>query len=173
MKIILPILCCLFLPMCAFADSEAASASRLSLLNFEGFGSMAFQSIPGAGHSFAGGAHYTPNYRLSDLVAIKGIFGAQTFKSTASTGSKVYVVLDYLAAAQLDFFKNISINVGGGAGTDLRSSGKTCAAALLGGQYAFAEKKLLGFFDNTFLTGHYYFNSSKLWVIHYGLGINL
>jgi hypothetical protein len=85
----------------------------------------------------------------------------------------VYVVIDYMAAANLSLLSiPLSFNIGGGAGTDLRSGGKTRVAALWGAEYSFGSAKLFGLFDRAVLDANYYFNSSDLFVIQYGLGIN-
>ena len=148
-----------------------AEIQGMSLASAEGFGSMAFQTVQGAGSSFAGGAHWTPTLGITEMIDAKLMLGGQTFKSTSLTGSKVYVVADYLAAAQLNYLEPFKINAGFGAGTDLRSGGKTRLAVMLGADYPFKEK-LLGLFDRAVVNGHYYFASSSLWIVHYGLGVD-
>jgi hypothetical protein len=163
----------LYLLLSAFvASSTFAATEGVSLVSFEGFGNLAFQDINPGGNSFAGGAHWTPTLEFDPSWAVKGMLGAQMFKSTSTTGKDTYVVLDYLAAGQYRVMPQAAVQLGGGAGTDLRSQGKTRVAVMAGVEYGLGTK-LLGVFDRAVLNGHYYFNSSSLWVIHYGLGISL
>ncbi len=168
----------LALSLLAFSINNIAMAddgSNYTWNKVEGFGNAALQSITPGGNSFAGGAHYTPSYKFSDSIKLKGLFGGELFKSTTLTNSKVYFVANYFLAANLNILSQspITFNAGAGGGTDLRSSGKTRVGFLLGGDYDFGSKKLFGIFDHALLDGYYYLNSSKLFVINYGLGVSL
>ncbi len=117
---------------------------------------------------FSGGLRYTPIVGIQDNFSVKPFVGTQLFKG--SSGKK-YMVLDYGAMAQFHHLGPVIVDVGVGGGTAFRETNLTRAMVILGLEYKL-ETPFLGLIDRLLANAHYVFNSSELFIVHYGASIS-